>query len=264
MLISTTDNGVVVRNSVIGCHVLWNWIPHEYRPRWQASDHAIRKCHRVYLAPLGCAESRGQIVYISLCAYLWVALAVKSSLTVFIMRIFPTKTIRRIGIGTIIFMVLMTISGELPLILQCNPVRAAYDPPKDGIYTCFTPKTLMNIQLYQAILMFLVDVVIIVMPMPTIWKLQMPVQRRLVIMGLFALGMGNTPTVPSMLYGFETDGYFARLRCMCCRFGTYSSTRLPGEYGGLYQYAIPPPPSSILLECRIDFEFQAPVLSPSS
>ncbi|OJI98652.1 hypothetical protein ASPVEDRAFT_80288 [Aspergillus versicolor CBS 583.65] len=128
------------------------------------------------------------IVYISLCAYLWVALAVKSSLTVFIMRIFPTKAIRLIGIGTIIFMVLMTISGELPLILQCRPVKAAYAPPANGDYKCFTAKTLMNIQLYQAILMFLVDVVIIVMPMPTIWKLQMPVQRRLVIMGLFALG----------------------------------------------------------------------------
>ncbi|BCS20503.1 uncharacterized protein APUU_20935A [Aspergillus puulaauensis] len=32
ILISTTDNGVVVRNSVFGRHILWNWIPYEYRP----------------------------------------------------------------------------------------------------------------------------------------------------------------------------------------------------------------------------------------
>ncbi|BCS20502.1 uncharacterized protein APUU_20934A [Aspergillus puulaauensis] len=127
------------------------------------------------------------------------------------MRIFPTKAIRLIGIGTIIFMILMTISGELPLILQCNPVRAAYDPPKDGNYKCFTPKTLMNIQLYQAILMFLVDVVIIVMPMPTIWKLQMPVQRRLVIMGLFALGFiacaAGLARIPLLGYQENTEDF---------------------------------------------------------
>lgn len=175
-------------------------------------------------------------MYISLCAYLWVALAVKTSLTVFIMRIFPTKAIRLIGIGTIIFTILMTISGELPLILQCNPVRAAYDPPKDGNYKCFTPKTLMNIQLYQAILMFLVDVVIIVMPMPTIWKLQMPVQRRLVIMGLFALGMAM---LCQCFTSLTLTRYFDRLHCMCRRFGTYPPPRLSGEYGGLYQYALP-------------------------
>lgn len=175
-------------------------------------------------------------MYISLCAYLWVALAVKSSLTVFIMRIFPTKAIRLIGIGTIIFMVLMTISGELPLILQCRPVRAAYAPPANGDYKCFTAKTLMNIQLYQAILMFLVDVVIIVMPMPTIWKLQMPVQRRLVIMGLFALGM---ETLCRCFKDVKLTGYFDRLRCMCRRFGTYPSPWLPGEYERFHQYEIP-------------------------
>lgn len=37
--------------------------------------------------------------------------------------------------------------------------------------------------------MLLFDVSIITLPMPTIWKLQMPIQRRLFIIGLFCLGM---------------------------------------------------------------------------
>lgn len=128
-----------------------------------------------------------QIVYVSLCAYLFVAAAVKTSVTVFVMRIFPKKSIRRIGLGIIGFLVALTISGEFPLIFQCKPVRAAYDPTVTS-KVCFSSETLFGITMYQGVLMFLVDVVIIILPMPTIWKLQMPVRRRQVIAGIFALG----------------------------------------------------------------------------
>ncbi|KAL4940849.1 hypothetical protein BDV06DRAFT_13694 [Aspergillus oleicola] len=146
------------------------------------------------------------IVYCSLCSYLFVALAVKTSLTVFIMRVFPTTFIRRLGISMIIFMIVMTISGEFPLIFQCSPVRAAWDK-SDPNYKCFSSDALMKIQLYQAILMFLIDCVIIIMPMPTIWRLQMPIQRRLVIIGLFALGFiacaAGLARIP--LLGYQKD-----------------------------------------------------------
>lgn len=108
------------------------------------------------------------------------------------MRVFPNKVIRQIGYGVIGFLLLLTISGEFPLIFQCNPVRAAYDntvQDKD----CFSGETLFGITMYQGVLMFLVDVVIIALPMPTIWKLQMPAARRNMLLGLFALGM---PAVP--------------------------------------------------------------------
>ncbi|KAL4791045.1 hypothetical protein BDV19DRAFT_381907 [Aspergillus venezuelensis] len=145
------------------------------------------------------------IVYCSLCSYLFVALAVKTSLTVFIMRVFPTKFIRRLGIGMIIFMIMMTISGEFPLIFQCSPVQAAWKPIPDS--KCFSSTVLMKLQLYQAILMFLIDCVIIIMPMPTIWRLHMPLQRRLVIIGLFALGFiacaAGLARIP--LLGYQTN-----------------------------------------------------------
>ncbi|PYI29207.1 hypothetical protein BP00DRAFT_349252 [Aspergillus indologenus CBS 114.80] len=100
-------------------------------------------------------------VYVLFCLYLWVALAVKCSLTV---------------------------SGELPLILQCWPVRATWDKTLPE-YKCFSDAVLENLQLYQAILMLLFDLMIIGLPMPTIWRLQMPIQRRLFIIGIFCLGL---------------------------------------------------------------------------
>ncbi|KAJ5238474.1 hypothetical protein N7468_003093 [Penicillium chermesinum] len=127
-------------------------------------------------------------VYILFCLYLWAALAVKCSLTVFIMRLFPTKWVKRAGWAIIAVMILVTVSGEIPLIVQCNPIEGAWDPNVKNA-KCFSPKTLEYIQLYQAILMLIFDVLIVALPIPTVWKLQMPLSRRLVVIGLFSLGL---------------------------------------------------------------------------
>lgn len=86
-----------------------------------------------------------------------------------------------------IVMGIVTVSGEIPLIVQCIPIEGAWDPniknPK-----CFSSKTLEYIQLYQAILMLIFDVMIVALPIPTVWKLQMPMTRRLIVIGLFSLG----------------------------------------------------------------------------
>ncbi|KAJ5907402.1 hypothetical protein N7495_000084 [Penicillium taxi] len=134
------------------------------------------------------------LVYVSLCTYLFVASTVKTSLVLFIMRVFPTKFIRWYGHGIIVFLVLLTISGELPWILQCKPVRAAYLKSLPGSQ-CFSTNTLFGIEMYQGVLMFVIDLVIITMPIPTIWKLQMPFQRRISIIILFSLDAGATPLI---------------------------------------------------------------------
>lgn len=37
--------------------------------------------------------------------------------------------------------------------------------------------------------MFLADVIIIILPMPALWALQLPLKRRIVLMGLFSFGL---------------------------------------------------------------------------
>ncbi|KAI9045134.1 uncharacterized protein KD926_009548 [Aspergillus affinis] len=142
-------------------------------------------------------------IYISLCTYLFVASAVKISLLVFIMRAFPTKLIRWLGLTIVGFLVLLTISGELPLILQCSPVSAAYDKTVPN-YKCFPSDTMFDIEMYQGVLMFAVDLAIFALPIPTIWKLQMPLKRRLTIIGLFALGLvacvAGLARLPTLVY----------------------------------------------------------------
>ncbi|KIA75642.1 hypothetical protein HK57_00574 [Aspergillus ustus] len=142
------------------------------------------------------------VAYISYCLYLWVGAVVKSSIAVFIMRVFPTPTIRKFGLGLIIFLVIFAISGELPLILQCSPVRAAYDVNVQG--DCLSPDTLFAVQVYQGVVMIIVDIYLFILPIPTTWKLQMSKQRRLSIIGLFSIGLlaciAGIARLPSLVY----------------------------------------------------------------
>ncbi|KAL2842172.1 hypothetical protein BJY01DRAFT_256822 [Aspergillus pseudoustus] len=129
-----------------------------------------------------------KIYYAALCSYLVVAASVKLSLTTFIMRVFPQPYVQRIGYAIILFIAAFTISGELTLALQCKPVRAFWDKT---IVTgkCFTNETMFAITMYQGVLMFVCDVVIIVLPMPAIWKLQMALRKRLLVLFMFSFGV---------------------------------------------------------------------------
>ncbi|KAL3466059.1 hypothetical protein BJX64DRAFT_296442 [Aspergillus heterothallicus] len=128
-----------------------------------------------------------KIYYAALCSYLIVAAAVKLSLVTFIMRIFPQRYVQRVGYGIILFVAAFTISGELILAFQCKPVRAFWDKT---IITakCFSTDILFAITMYQGVLMFVCDVVIIVLPMPAIWKLQMALKKRLLVLFMFSFG----------------------------------------------------------------------------
>ncbi|KAJ0421575.1 hypothetical protein BJY00DRAFT_106748 [Aspergillus carlsbadensis] len=128
-----------------------------------------------------------KIYYAALCSYLVVAAAVKLSLTTFIMRVFPQAYVQRIGYGIILFILAFTISGELTLALQCKPVRAFWDKT---IVTgkCFSNDTMFAITMYQGVLMFICDVVIIVLPMPAIWGLQMALKKKLLVLFMFSFG----------------------------------------------------------------------------
>jgi len=128
-----------------------------------------------------------KIYYVAIATYLVVASSVKTSLMVFLMRNFPQKYIQWTGWGLIAFLAVFAISGSLATILQCNPINAFWDKALPN-YTCFSANTLFGILMYQGVLMFITDVIIITLPMPIIWKLQMPLKKRLMVLGLFSFG----------------------------------------------------------------------------
>ncbi|KAL5339068.1 hypothetical protein BJX70DRAFT_398062 [Aspergillus crustosus] len=121
------------------------------------------------------------------CTYLAVGAAVKVSLIVFIMRLFPTQFVRLSGISIMAFIGAFTLSMTLALTLKCRPFRASWDKSILDA-KCWDSQTNFAVLMTQGVIMFVLDVVILALPIRPIWKLQMPVKKRMMILGLFALG----------------------------------------------------------------------------
>lgn len=104
------------------------------------------------------------------------------------MRLFPDEYIHRLSRYLIIFLILFAISGEVPLIFQCIPPRAMFERQKYPDAKCMSSDSLFGLMLFQAIVMLLTDMVILVMPMVPLWRLKLPLRKRLEVMLLFGLG----------------------------------------------------------------------------
>ncbi|PYI07087.1 hypothetical protein BO78DRAFT_103820 [Aspergillus sclerotiicarbonarius CBS 121057] len=128
-----------------------------------------------------------KIYYAALCSYLPVAAAVKTSLTLFIMRLFPTRGIKIAGRCILGFVAIFTISGTLALAFQCRPFRAGFDKSIADA-KCYSVNTSFAILMMQGVIMFVVDVIILALPIRCVWQLQMPRARRVMILGLFCIG----------------------------------------------------------------------------
>lgn len=129
-----------------------------------------------------------KLYYVAMCLYLYVAMTVKMSLLLFFMRIFQKDWVQRICKGMMIFLVLFTVSGSLVLAFQCSPPRAAFDQTITNA-TCFSKFRLFQITLYQAVLMFAVDLAILILPMPVLISLKMPVRKTLAICLIVSTGI---------------------------------------------------------------------------
>ncbi|KAI9734359.1 MAG: hypothetical protein M1834_002465 [Cirrosporium novae-zelandiae] len=129
-----------------------------------------------------------KIYYAAECSYVFVAFMVKASLLVFLRRIFPQRSLKLATSGILIFLALFTLSGCLVLAFQCSPVRAAYDKTILDA-KCMSTHTLFSITMFQAVTMFITDIVILIIPIPIIWKLNMPLKKQLAVMTMFGSGI---------------------------------------------------------------------------
>ncbi|OJK04254.1 hypothetical protein ASPACDRAFT_75731 [Aspergillus aculeatus ATCC 16872] len=104
------------------------------------------------------------------------------------MRLFPTRFVHLVGRCLLGVIAAFTLSGTLALVFQCRPVQAAYDKTLTHA-TCYTPETSYAILMMQGVVMFVLDVIILILPMRPIWQLQMPMKKRLLVIGLLCIGV---------------------------------------------------------------------------
>ncbi|KAI9664504.1 MAG: hypothetical protein M1821_005950 [Bathelium mastoideum] len=108
----------------------------------------------------------------------------KTSILLFYRRIFPT---RHVIIGCWVLGVLdatWTIATDAAWAVQCSPIESLWDPLVPG--KCMDrPAFILGIGLPNII----IDVGVFVLPVYSVWQLQMPMTRKLAVTGIFGVAL---------------------------------------------------------------------------
>lgn len=125
-----------------------------------------------------------KVIYVTRVIYLLITTAIKSSILLFYLRLSPFPTFRRWVKAT---MVACSIEGVLFISMalsQCTPVETYWNFEIPGhcinILAFFRAETAFNL---------VTNVVILLLPMPMVWHLQMALRRKLLLIGIFASGV---------------------------------------------------------------------------
>lgn len=113
---------------------------------------------------------------------------VKISITVLLMRIFVSQRIKLAGGFIIGLSVLWTILTILVGLLLCKPITQNWEPTPDG--TC--GNQYVGFGIVAAIDIFN-EICLIILPIPSVWKLHLPQRYRIALAGVFGTGIMFVP-----------------------------------------------------------------------
>ncbi|KAH8689164.1 putative plasma membrane protein Pth11-like protein [Talaromyces proteolyticus] len=108
----------------------------------------------------------------------------KTSILFLYLRIFVTRWFQRTCQICLAIVIAFTIGTVMSSIFQCTPVARAFDHSKEG--TCINMTTFWYL---NAGFNILSDLVLIFLPIPVIVKLQLPTQQKILLCGIFAVGI---------------------------------------------------------------------------
>lgn len=126
-------------------------------------------------------------------------------------RIFPSKNFTRIlwGVGT--FILAYSITSSMVNLLQCVPIAANWDPKLAATAKCVNfGAELIALSTINAV----TDFVLLVLPMPRLWKLHISMRKKMQLIVIFALG-GATVVVSIIRANYVSTISFTNGACKC-------------------------------------------------
>lgn len=108
---------------------------------------------------------------------------IKISVLVFYLRVFVNRGLRLATMAALTFVGLWTVGNTLQVFLVCRPFARTYDPSVEG--ECGD-----QVASFIAIGAFniVTDIIILTLPLPTIWSLKMATPAKLGLTGVFLVG----------------------------------------------------------------------------
>ncbi|KAH9889217.1 integral membrane protein [Xylariomycetidae sp. FL2044] len=129
-------------------------------------------------------EVQGKLYFLS--GILWLLGSVFVKLTVLWLysRIFATPQFRRWSYGIMALVVCYGISFLVVYQTNCRPVSQIWHPTPEGSCRDATREQFATIGVNLGL-----DIAIVLLPMPTLWKLNMPQRNKLVVTLMFSIGL---------------------------------------------------------------------------
>lgn len=132
----------------------------------------------------GSQDTAYQILVAYVLVFAACTLTIKLSVLCFYNRIFVNRTMKMATKITMIFVILWSIGNIMQVFLICRPFATSYDPTVPG--TCGNQKaSFLAIGAFNAI----TDLVILVLPIQTIWSLKIKSGARYSLLAVFCIGI---------------------------------------------------------------------------
>ncbi|KAK2059663.1 hypothetical protein LY76DRAFT_592122 [Colletotrichum caudatum] len=148
-----------------------------------------------------------QLFYATQIFYLMKQIAAKVSICAMYLRILVARWSRMVVIGLMVSLVVQNVLFLFLVMFQCRPIQSIWDRYIDG--TCLD---IQAIGYAGAALTITYDCILIVLPIPQLWRLNMSMRKRLVL--ILVLGLGSVACIASMV----------RLKFLVTFSNTYDAT----------------------------------------
>lgn len=154
----------------------------------------------------------------------------KASVLISYNRIFENRIFRlaSYGVGTAVS--LWGLACTIGAFTQCIPLKKLWDPTVTGACVDYS-----RLFIFYSTLNLITDFIIVVMPLPIIWRLQMPREKRITVCVMFGLG-GIVVVASAMRLASFNNFNVLDITCECagaCPGSTksYQMTQYGSEYG---------------------------------
>ena len=109
---------------------------------------------------------------------------VKFSVLLFYHRLFPSKRFQRVSYTVAALLAAWFIACTIVSVTECVPIHAFWDVKTEG--SCIHLKHYI---LANAIPNIVTDLILMALPLPTVWSLQLVTARKILLSGVFLLGL---------------------------------------------------------------------------
>ncbi|KAI0136913.1 hypothetical protein BJ170DRAFT_677777 [Xylariales sp. AK1849] len=116
--------------------------------------------------------------------YSWGVPLAKMSFAVLYLRLLPERGLHILNKCLVAFLFAQAVEETLVVLLKCSPISKSWEPNLDG--TCLS---LVPLWYITFVFNLATDLILFIEPIPSMWKLQMPLAKKVGIIAMLSLGL---------------------------------------------------------------------------